>query len=323
MRRIVLTLALLAFGGSMVFGQPGPGGPKAKPKFGKEITDIFFTDAREKLGPGAPPGGALTGLKAPDKGGKTPAVVEPKTPVTPPAGTGDPAVATGGWGEWLGPEVLEAEVKAQATGVANEIKNGSAFKAAGFKKAQVQLTMLTVMFGVIAQYPGEDVRWKKVSAGMRDELAKAAAACKTGDQYASVKIQGESLAELVRGSPVDVAEGKPTAKWGEIADFKALMKRMDQADKERLKPLLSAEKDFKENKEQIMHEASVMAVLAEVIQDAGYDDAGDDQYLKLAKAMKAASIQLIDACKQDAYENARTANAALFKTCSDCHTDFR
>lgn len=317
MRRIVLSLALLAFGGSLVFGQPAP---KAKPKFGKEITDIFFTDAREKLGPGTPPGGALTGLKNPDKGGKTPAVVEPKTPVSTPAE--DPTVASAGW-SFLGPEVIEAEVKAQATGVSNEIKNGSAFKAAGFKKAQVQFTMLTVMFGVIAQYPGDDVRWKKVAGGMRDELAKAAAACKTGDQYASVKIQGESLAELVRGSPVDVAEGKGGAKWGEIADFKALMKRMDQADKERLKPLLSAEKDFKENKEQILHEASIMAVLAEVIQDKGYDDAGDDQYLKLAKAMKAASIQLIDACKQDAYENARTANAALFKTCSDCHTDFR
>lgn len=319
MRRIVLSLALLAFGGSMVFGQPAP---KAKPKFGKEITDIFFPDAREKLGSGAPPGGPLTGLKGLDKagtGGKTPAVV-PTTPVNPPEG--DPAVASAGW-SFLSPEVIEAEVKAQATGVSNEIKNASAFKAAGFKKAQVQFTMLTVMFGVIAQYPGEDVRWKKVSGGMRDELAKAAAACKTGDQYANVKIQGESLAELVRGSPVDVAEGKGGAKWAEIADFKAMMKRMDVADKEKLKPLLSAEKDFKENKEQILHEATIMAVLAEVIQDKGYDDAGDDQYLKLAKAMKAASIQLIDACKQDAYENARTANAALFKTCSDCHTDFR
>lgn len=319
MRRIALSLALLAFGGSLVFGQPGASGPKAKPKFGKEITDIFFTDAREKLGPGAPPGGALSGLKNPVKGGgKTPAVVEPTTPAPMPEGE----ALAGGWG-FIGPDVLEAEVKANATGVSNEIKNASAFKATGFKKAQVQFTMLTVMFGVISQYPGDDVRWKKVASGMRDELAKAAAACKSGDQYASVKIQGESLAELVRGSPVDVAEGKGGVKWGAIADFKALMKRMDMADKEKLKPLLSSEKDFKENKEQILHEASIMGVLAEVIQDSEYDDAGDDQYLKLAKAMKAASVQLIDACKQDAYENARTANAALFKTCSDCHTDFR
>lgn len=297
-------------------GGGAPKGTKAKPKFGPEIKEIFWPDARQKLGAGNPPGGAI-GPANPTKGGtKTPTPTptpEPETPVV---------AAAGGWGEWLAAEVLEGEIKAQATAFTNDTKQAGPFKANLYKKVQVETTILTVMFGVIAQFEGQ-VRWKDKAAGLRDELAKVSAQCKTGDQYQAVKIQADSLGELVRGSQIDVAAGKPSAKWQEIAEFSALMKRMEVSEKDKLKPLLGSEADFKANKEQIQHEATILAILAEVITDKAYDSAGEDDYQKWAKQMKTAAIDIVDACRQDQFEKARTSSAALFKSCDACHGAYK
>jgi|GEM_PF-6818709 len=304
-------------------GGPAKGGVvKAKPKFGPEIKDIFFPDARKKLGQGNPPGGAIGagGSTLTKGGGKTSTPTPTPTPTPEPE---TPVAATGGtWGDWLGSEVLEGEIKTQATAFTNDTKQAGPFKASLYKKVQVEATVLTVMFGVIAQFEGQ-VRWKDKAAGLRDELAKVAGQCKTGDQYAAVKLQAASLGELIQGSPIDVAPGKAGSKWSEIAEFTAVMKRMDLADKEKLKPLVSSEADFKANKDQILHEATVMAILAEVITDKGYDSAAEDEYQKWAKAMKAHAIDIVDACKQDQYEKARTATAGIFKACADCHSAYR
>jgi hypothetical protein len=292
-------------------------GTKAKPKFGPEIKEIFFPDARQKLGKGNPPGGAIGPATTPGKGTpKVPTPTPDPTPETP------VVAAAGGWGEWLAAEVLEGEIKAQATAFTNDTKQAGPFKANLYKKVQVETTILTVMFGVIAQFEGQ-VRWKDKAAGLRDELAKVSAQCKTGDQYQAVKLQADSLGELVRGSQIDVAAGKPSAKWQEIAEFSALMKRMEVSEKEKLKPLLGSEADFKANKELIQHEATILAILAEVITDKAYDSAGEDDYQKWAKGMKASAIDIVDACRQDQFEKARTSCAALFKSCDACHGAYK
>ena len=316
-------LSLSAFLVVQVFGQMGGssmrvGDKVAKPKFGPEIKDIFFPDAGEKVGSGIPPGGPI--VPEGNTGTKPQLVVNtpPVTPTVPPPASGEATK----WSEVISAEFLEAEIKAQATIAENATRIAGPFKAKEYKTAQSAFSMLSIMFGVLAQYD-EEIRWKENATGMRDELAKAAAACKTGDQYQAAKVQATSVGDLVRGIKIDVPAGQGTPAWSSLAEINAIMQRMELSQQKRMRPALASEADFKAEKEMIMHEASIMAVLAEVIQDKGFDAADNDDYQGWARSMKVAAIEIVTACKQDAHANATSNAAALGKACNDCHEGYR
>lgn len=316
--RLFATLCVLGIGSFvlLMYAQadaqmPGRKKVTAKPKFGKEVRDIFFPDAFGKIGPGDPPGGKLGSGKK-----EVPIKVIPDTPA-PTGGEGK-----GGWDDLIAGEELEAEIKSLVNAINANIRSAGAYRSRGYKKVRSDLTTATIMFGVIANYKGE-VRWKDRATGMRNNLAQAAADSKTSDQYNNVKVRFQSLEDLVRGSQIDVAEGKPDVSWATIADIDEIMKRLELAQKDRLKPNLGSEEDFKGNLEVILHEASIIAVLAQVIQDKGYDAAGEDDYLGWAKVMQKHAVDIVDACKQSQYQAASTAISQLTKSCSDCHGAYR
>ena len=317
----MLVLALLGIGAVQQFflpayaQNPKRAAPTAKPpKWEKRVLDAFFADARKHLGPGRP--------------GGTTAVSQGNTSAagTTSVAAGSTLAVAGGinWSKMIDAEVLEAEIKTNINLLTPAVAVPGNFKSQTYKKARVAFSELAVLFGVIVEYDG-DVKWKSRAAGMRELLAKAGANCKVGtDQsFKEAKGRAEDLKQLLDGGSVEVPQAESKAEWAKVADRPELMKRMEEAGQHHLTPWTANAADFKSNKDKIVHEAQVLAVLAQVIQHNSYEFADDEGYRNYASALQKACLEIVEGAKAGDAEKARTAAGNMAKACANCHTDFR
>ena len=72
-----------------------------------------------------------------------------------------------------------------------------------------------------------------------------------------------------------------------------------------------------------LHEAEMVAVMAEVLCKAGMEDADDETYTGFAQQMKKSARNIVDAVKLKNDEAARKAVGEINKACSNCHEDYR
>ena len=305
-RMLALSLAVAIAG--LATGRIDAAAPRRArpPKFGKSIQDAFFRDAREKL-VGPRPAAAIPG--------DSPAAT---TPTNAPRPTRSPAGP--GWSKWIAAEVVEDEIKAQQIKLAESVRNPTQFKAGDYRKARAQLSVLAVMFGIVAEYDGR-IRWKHEAAAVRDVVSRAGFNCKVGTDgsYKEAKTRWEDLQTLVRGGSLQLPDPAPDAAWSKMADRRQLMIRLKQAQRQGIAPLTANSREFERNADTLAHEAQMIAAIAEVISREGYEYADDETYLEYARAMKAQALSVRDAAKEQNYEQARQAAGELSKTCSNCH----
>lgn len=283
------------------------------PKFDRDVTDLYFPDARQKLGPGAPGGPVRTVVAAaPAAGGGEPS-----------AGGSAPAAGGAAWSKLISADNIEAEVKAQVPLLAAAVKSIGNFKGNGREHAQNSLTVLTVLFGVIYKYDGE-VRWKKDAAGLEKMFAQAAVNCKTSSDAAFKEAQQRStdLADLVRGGNITAPKADDERSWGEVLYRPALMKRLEEGRADKLKGT-SNKGDFTKNKEALLREAQLFAVISEVIRDKSFDSGDDAAYQTHAAEFQKQCLELVDAISTNNQDGAQSAFARVSKSCDTCHGDFR
>jgi cytochrome c556 len=315
--RALFTLRMLALLLSVAVAGPAIGRIDAAvprrarpPKFGKSIQDAFFPDARAVLvGP----------RPAPAPPGNSPAATTPTDAPHPPSSPAGP-----GWSKWIAAEVVEDEIKSQQIMLAKIVQNPAQFKGGDYRKARAQLSVLAVMFGIVAEYDGP-IRWKREAAAMRNALSRAGFNCKVGSDgsYKEAKTRVEDLQTLVRGGSLQLPDPAPDAPWPQVADRPPLMKRLEQAHDQGVAPLTADERQFERQADTLAHEAQIIAAIAEVISREGYEYADDETYLEYAKAMKMQALSLRDAAKAQNYEQARQAAGQLSKACSNCHDGYR
>jgi cytochrome c556 len=101
------------------------------------------------------------------------------------------------------------------------------------------------------------------------------------------------------------------------------MKRLDQAQQQGILPLLASSRDFERGAAGLLHDAQVVAALAEVITREGFEFADDEAYLEYARAMRQQAQTLRDATLGGNYGEARQAAALLAQSCTNCHEDYR
>jgi hypothetical protein len=201
----------------------------------------------------------------------------------------------------------------------------TSFKGGGYKEARKSFSLLATLFGVIAEYDGP-VRWKPQAPGIRDLMARAGFNCKVGTDgsYTEAKLRKSDLEDLVRGGTIKVPGGaEPKAKWGKVSDRPPLMQRMEQAHQQNLAVWTADAGEFKKNTDQILHEAQLLAMIAEVIQREGYEYSDDATYLGYARQMQAAALGVVEAAKEKNFEGARKATGQIGKACSKCHEGYR
>lgn len=294
------------------------------PKWDKHVVDSFFGNPRGTLEGDRPNFGDRSSGPAAGTVAGTPADGNPAAggaATNPDAAAGGPKT----WSKLISADALQDEIKSYQNPVHDDVKSASEFKATGFKRARDDFSMLAVTLGVIAQYDG-DARWKDQAAAARDAFARAGQNCKvaTDQSYNEAKSRAEDLAALIRGDTISVpaaAEAKP--QWSKVSNRPQLMHRLEQAQQNRLAPWTANAADFAKHIDGITREAQVIAMLAEVIQQEGYDYTDDTSYKGFAQEMQKHALEVVEAAKTKNYDAARRANAEIGKACSNCHGGFR
>ena len=279
------------------------------PKWPEEVRRVFFDDAREKLV------GTRPTYDAEQVAGSVKAESTPKIA----AESGD---AT--WSTLIDAEAIETEVKRLAEAVANDVTTPSEFKGGAFKECRRDFSTLAMFFAIAAQYDGY-VRWKDAAPALRDAFARAGANCKVGtDQtFQEATQRKQDLADLIRGSRPEATRAERTTDWSQIADRSPLMERLNIAHQDRLMRWLANERQFEQHRDDIRHEAQVVAAIADVIAREGYDYWDDDQYAAYARELRQAAIDATAAAEHDNYDQARQAIDRATKACADCHDGYR
>jgi hypothetical protein len=246
--------------------------------------------------------------------------------------TGEPASAGGSapsgtqftWSQLIDAATLETEVKRLHASLGEIVTTPTAFKAGGYKLARRDFSLLAVLFAVTGQYDGT-TRWQDSAAGLRELFARAGFNAKVGtDQtYNEAKLRQQDLAELIRGGRPQVPKADVAADWGRVADRPPLMQRLELAHQERLTKWLADAASFRRHRDDLRHEAQVVAMLADVIGREGFDDWDEEEYAAHARDLKQSALAITAAADEENFPAARQAAARATKACTMCHDDYR
>ena len=302
-------------------GSPGSAGDRGatKPRkraapparFDKATTSTFFDDAFTTLQGTRPRFEA--GGRGPVASG---AVAQPTT--------GDPTAGGFLWSKIVSEETLTDEVKDRKADVATAVANPSDFKGGGYDQAREAFSSIALAFGVIAAYD-EDIRWKKDAATARDLFARVGINCKVGtDQsHAESKARLEDLETMLEGGrPEGKADRDEDFRWSQVAARPALMNRLETAEQV-IGAAMASRGDFDRTIDRIRHDAEIVAMIGEAIQQPDFEYHDDDSYRGYAGAMRDAAARIREACEKKDYEAARAAASELKKSCDACHGDYR
>ena len=284
------------------------------PKFDETaVNEVFFKDARQFL-VGSPP---VFGAKpaAPAAAGGT----------AMPAASGSPAASSGGdgaaWSALISADTLESEIKAQPGEIDAAMKSTNQQKS-----ARMVMTYLATLYGVIFKYDKPDVRWKSDSQALRDTFAKAGNNLKawTDSQKKQVTKVQTDLRDLIQGNtPALAASLDGEAPWLEIADRTPIMHRLEMSLSERLAGWTKDADAVKKNKDAVIREAEVSAMLARIIQDKSYEFTDDSTYMQHAAELEKFAIEAATAAKNGDGATASSAVSKMQKACDDCPGGFR
>ncbi|MDP6466176.1 MAG: cytochrome c [Pirellulaceae bacterium] len=280
------------------------------PKFGSEVSRIFFDDLFSRLQG-----------ERPEKPG---AVVV----TTAPTG-GSPGAASEGasyaWSKMISAVTIEDEIKAIKLNVDKSVTTPSDFAGRGHKQVRRDFSILAAMFAIIGEFD-DDVRWKKMGPAARDVFARTARNTKAGgntNTYNEAKKRKADLQDLIGGASLQVEAEQADADWATVCDRGPLMQRLEVGFEGKMSAWISSKGEFEANAENVLHEAEITAVLSEILVKEGMDEWDDEDYVDLAKRMKEAAIEISSAVKLGNYDQARKASGEVKKACTDCHEIYR
>lgn len=284
---------------------------RAKPPRWKELPrGVFFEDAFAE---------GLVGERPPDLGqpNTNSAVVSPDS-----GNHGDNETLA--WSKVISPETIEDEIKGIQRRLSAELANAGSFKGQGYRVARRDLTTAAMLFAIITDYDGV-VRWKNHAAAMRRATAAVALRSKVGsdDLYRDAQQLDFQLGDLVRGGSVSISSVAEVTTWPQTCERSALMLRLEVSGQEFLPTALASPAAFEQHRTDIVREAELVAAMAVVLSDEEMDDAADDEYREYCEQMRSAALSIVEAVKQDNYEQARKAASDVKNSCSVCHEIYR
>ncbi len=243
-------------------------------------------------------------------------------------GTGSQADGSSGsshdWASIISATTLQDEVKRLNNQLADTVQNVRRFNGGGFQEARRDFTELALLFKIISEYDG-DVRWKDFALTARDLFARVGYNTKVGtdNSFNEAKVRVQDLDQLVRGGSIVKNDGDPSATWDEIADRPPLMQRLEIAFLQRLNKMTANANEFRENQEEILHEAEIIAAIGHAMQQEGFEYWDDDDYVSYCQQMQQAALDVVKAVKDNNAEAARLAAGEIAKSCSGCHDGYR
>jgi hypothetical protein len=300
--RLIIAVCQIVIVGATTMAADAPR-RAAPPTWTPEVLDAFFTDARE----------ALEGER-------------PKSATTSHAATNDTGAGEAfAWSRVVSADTLDTEVKHIANALAEPLASAAAFKAGGNKQCHASFSLLAVLWAVIDEYDGDDVRWRRDAAALRGSFARAARACRTASDEAFTEAaeRRAELNDLIRGGRTAGGDVATSERWSDIAARKPLMQRMQTAVQERINPAMSDAPTFTRAAVDVEHEAQMLVLLAEVIRRREYEYWDDETFNEYADELSAAAGELSRAAASGDYEAARAAAGRAAQACVTCHDGYR
>jgi hypothetical protein len=127
---------------------------------------------------------------------------------------------------------------------------------------------------------------------------------------------------LNRSKPSGLEEPPESDSFAEVSEMRLLMMRMEDAER-KMKTEAGTESALGSKKEMVVHEASVLAVMAKIISMPGYGYGDDPKFVSYATDIVNASREIKEAAAGGdfaAYEGLLTK---ISTTCSNCHSDYK
>lgn len=228
-----------------------------------------------------------------------------------------------GWKGLVSPSSLEGLVKESKLRLDKIVTTPTAFAGGGYNDARREFSLLSLLFAIIENYPGE-VRWKASAAAARGAMERTAANTKVGSRqvYDESKKRLQDLQTLLNGSPL-TAEVKTEIVWENLMDISPLMKLLEWAHEGQLAKMTASEDLFKQNQEEITRLAELVAVLGKTATIEKMPNADDAQFIAFAKEMIQQAQQIGVAVQTGNAELARSAAGKLGQSCATCHDSYR
>jgi len=294
--------------------------PKIDPN---STSDLFFADLASALDGKLPAASALAKTEStkPAAGTSSPASssMSSNSPAAPSDGS-----SQDGWAKYISTTTIEDEVKQAKLRLDQIVTTPSKFAAGGFTDARLQFSELAVLFGIVAEYPGQ-VRWQKSALAAKEGFAQMAANAKVGSTqaYNEAKTRLQELADMLNGSEFPAAAPEEPKGWEQIIDRQPLMKLCEIAHQQSLTPMTANEAAFKESSEDILRYGELMAAYAALLLKEGMPDADDSDYRVHSEKMLAASLEVVQAVKTSNADMARQAVGQMSQACTNCHNSYR
>ena len=301
-------LLFLCFSGLSIAAESGQ--RVQPPQWSQDVLDAFFDDAREQL-VGTRPLGS-------DKINRT--LVAGPVDDAPGASSN----ASSAWSALIEADTLTAEVKRISNQLAIALRKSSGFQGGGNLACRRDFGLLSVLFGIIAEFD-QEVRWQSNATQLQTRCFQAGLNCKvaSAQSYAAANEALSVLQDLVRGQPPEENAADQQADGSLLVDRTQIMLSMELLLKERLSPALANSREFRKRSQAAAEQAQLLAALAEVIQQEGYEYADDDTFLDEARQLRESARKLTDAAREKNYEAARAAAGKVSQSCSRCHEGYR
>lgn len=228
------------------------------------------------------------------------------------------------WSKIASRDVIEDEIKSLHQELQSSITTPSGFNSK-FREVRQKLEMLSMLFGVIHEYD-QEIRWKKYAGSFQLTLAETSLKIRTPNRptFQAARATKDDLGELIRGGGVTVKDDLPTRlSWPKVVQRTPIMIQLEEIVGNVLKPAIANEEDFNDRQNELMRNASLVAVMARALTLDGMDDADDDSYVEFAEKMGAVSRQLLLSVRDGEYESSAAAVNKIEQSCADCHEEWR
>jgi hypothetical protein len=227
------------------------------------------------------------------------------------------------WSTFLTGEVLANESLAIRTSLNGKLQSVGKYNGS-YKQLRVDAATLAVLAGIAGTHP-EAPGWKAHARYVRDlsgEIVRSASA--NGEKfYKPAKAAFDKLDELLSGNkPPHLDEAAEKVSFSEVVSRVPLMYRMERAYND-LKLNVNTETLLKKESARVVHEGGVLAALAKVIAEPGYDDADLDDYRKFAAELQYCGTEAAAAATNGDFQAYTTALDRGHKACTQCHEQFK
>ena len=130
------------------------------------------------------------------------------------------------------------------------------------------------------------------------------------------------LTDLLRGQFSADEQGLDNNR-SSVVELSQLMLRMELALDDTISSAISSKREFRKNQVELAHESQMLAMLAHLMIQPGYEYEDDETFVDYAQRLREEARNLTRSAQQSDYEGARKAVGTMTQSCSECHEGYR